>query len=320
MVVASHTSPFYDINEDIGYIATKVLTQIAVPFFFLVSGYFYIKKISQDTTVFRKYLLRILKTYAVWSCLYYLVDFLKWGHTNLKGFVAHCFYSFTVSGSHYHFWFFPALIVSMCIVTFVYRGGLQRFLFPISIILYIIGCMGCSYSVVGLVIPGLSWLYKLDAFLWIRRVFLMGFPFFTAGIAIDWIKNHIDRAGVKTQVLLLVTAISVWLIEIVFINLLDLGATIIITFGLYPLVTYLFVFLLLHPGNYGKTAAQSHISADWTYYAHPLVIIGIQKIFDIFGTTVGNTLLFLLTLLLTLALYRILACMYGWLIRKKCYR
>lgn len=141
MVVAIHTSPFYDLNEDIGYIATEVLTRIAVPFFFLVSGYFYIKKLNQKTNVFRTYLLRILKTYAVWSCLYYLVDFLEWGHTNLKGFVAHCFYSFTVIGSHYHFWFFPALIVSICIVTLVYRGGLQRFLLPISIILYITGCM-----------------------------------------------------------------------------------------------------------------------------------------------------------------------------------
>ena len=164
MVVAIHTSPFYDINAHIGYVAAEVLTRIAVPFFFLTSGYFYIKKLHKDKSAFKDYLFRTLKTYTVWSGLYYLVDFLVWGHNNLKGFLAHCIYTFTVTGSHYHFWFFPALIVSICLVTLVYRIGLQRFLLPTSIVLYIIGCLGCSYSAVGHLVPGLSWLYKLDVF------------------------------------------------------------------------------------------------------------------------------------------------------------
>lgn len=317
MVIAIHTSPFYDINEHLGYIATEVLTRIAVPFFFLTSGFFYIKKLNNDKSASKIYLCRLLKTYAVWSCLYYLVDFLEWGHANLKGFLAHCVYTFTVTGSYYHFWFFPALIASICLVTLVYRVGVQKILLPTSIILYIIGCLGCSYSAVGQLIPGLSWLYQSDSFLIIRRIFLMGFPFFTAGMAIEWVKNRIDRMSIRTQVLLLAAVLSWWLLEIAFIKFLGLGDDIIITFGLYLLTVYVFVFLLMHPGSYGKIAAQCNASAEWTYYVHPIVIVGIQGISGIIGIEIENTLMFVLTSLIALALHYIFACLNNWFVCKK---
>ena len=134
----------------------------------------------------------------------------------------------------------------------------------------------------------------------------MGFPLFTAGIAIDWIKDRIDRTGVRTQVLLLAAVLSVWLIEIALINCLNLGDSIIVTFGLYLLTIYVFVFLLMHPGSYGKYATRCHVSAEWTYYVHPIVMTGIQGISGIIGIAIENTLLFALTILSTLALQYIL--------------
>lgn len=316
MVVAIHTLPFYDINEYIGYIATEVLTRIAVPFFFLTSGYFYIRALKKDKSVFIGYLLRILKTYAVWSCVYYLVDFLQWGHTNLKGFAVNCIYTFTVTGSHYHFWYFPALIVSICLVTFAYRIGCQKFLFSVSIILYIIGCLGCSYSTVGQMIPGLAYLYHLDTFLLIRRMFLMGFPFFVAGIVADWIKSYCEEneIGLKTQAVVMAGVIGAWLIEIVVIAFLNLGNNIIITFGLYLLTVCVFTFPLMHPGSYGKIAAQCRVSADWTYYVHPLVIIGIQGFGRSFGITIDNTLLFFLAILFVSVTQCILTTLKDWIL------
>ena len=49
MVVAIHSSPFTDINKDLGYIFTEIVPQIAVPFFFITSGYFYIKGLEKGS-------------------------------------------------------------------------------------------------------------------------------------------------------------------------------------------------------------------------------------------------------------------------------
>lgn len=40
MVIAIHTAPFSDINEQLGYAFSQIIPRIAVPFFFAVSGYF----------------------------------------------------------------------------------------------------------------------------------------------------------------------------------------------------------------------------------------------------------------------------------------
>lgn len=47
LVVAIHTDPFYEINEQLGYMVYAVLSGIAVPFFFVTSGYFYIHKLNR---------------------------------------------------------------------------------------------------------------------------------------------------------------------------------------------------------------------------------------------------------------------------------
>lgn len=46
MVIAIHTHPLIDFHPMLGYVATQVIPNIAVPFFFSVSGFFYIKKIE----------------------------------------------------------------------------------------------------------------------------------------------------------------------------------------------------------------------------------------------------------------------------------
>lgn len=117
LITAIHTSLFTDINDGLGYIFTAVLPRIAVPFFMAVAGYFYIKKLEEGKKPFFDYIKRILITYSIWSVIYYISDFISWGHTSIKGYIVNCLMSFFISGSHYHFWFFPALIFSVCAVT-----------------------------------------------------------------------------------------------------------------------------------------------------------------------------------------------------------
>ena len=45
MIVSIHTQPLSDINSFAGYFASGIITRFAVPYFFVVSGYFYYDKL-----------------------------------------------------------------------------------------------------------------------------------------------------------------------------------------------------------------------------------------------------------------------------------
>ena len=43
-----HTKPFAEVNSTIAYLFEAILPRIAVPFFFAIAGYYYIKKITKE--------------------------------------------------------------------------------------------------------------------------------------------------------------------------------------------------------------------------------------------------------------------------------
>ena len=79
LVVAIHTHPFADINEYVGYFCTSVLTRIAVPFFFCVSGYYYVEKLEKiGLRAFKDTSKKILKIYIVWSIIYSVINVIQY--------------------------------------------------------------------------------------------------------------------------------------------------------------------------------------------------------------------------------------------------
>lgn len=63
LVVAIHTNPLTDINYYFGYLGSQILPRIAVPFFFSISGYYYIKKLqrTEDNHIFQVFIKTFLK-------------------------------------------------------------------------------------------------------------------------------------------------------------------------------------------------------------------------------------------------------------------
>lgn len=72
MVVAIHTHPFENYNLNLSYLFTQIIPRIAVLFFFCVSGYYFIKNILNDHNNFKKTFLKLLKTYLIWSLIYFI--------------------------------------------------------------------------------------------------------------------------------------------------------------------------------------------------------------------------------------------------------
>jgi serine/alanine racemase len=271
MVVAIHTEPFMDVNDQLGYFFVKIFPRIAVPFFFAIAGYFYIGSLAAGKKVFVKYMCKLFVLYSIWSCVYFVIDFFRYAlpnHIAFVTFVTRCARHFFIDGSWYHLWFFPALFFAVVVTTICYKLKVLKYLAIASIMLYIIGCLGCSYYAIGIKIPCFSTLIAHEYFFTlIRRVVLMGLPFFLLGGFIHKI-NHRSPIG-----WLFIFVTLLYLAEIFVVIHFKLQENIVITLALYPLVGVITAFLLNHDLlQFEKLAKKSKITADFMYYSHPIFI------------------------------------------------
>ena len=304
MVVAIHAHPFCELGVNADFFFSTLLPRIAVPFFFAASGYFYIKKLESGTErCFSRYLKRIITTYALWIVIYFIFTFCKGGYSALKWFAVSSVYNFFVKGSYYHFWFFPALIISVCLITVFYKMNLKKLLLPVSMLLYIIGCIGCAYHKIGVQIPLLRDLYESEYFTIIRRIFMMGFPFFACGKLIDILEKKLNKSGKAKIFAFVAVTVVIWLAEIFAVQKRNLSANIIITFGLYPMLISVFLLLLRYPlPNCSKIASIFRTSANFTFYSHPIILELIKMIYaHTVSREINSVFLYSVTVILTFA-------------------
>lgn len=301
LVIIIHTSPFYDIDQNFGFFIHQVITRVAVPFFFAVSGFYYIGSLLKGKRIFWDYTKKLLTVYVVWSALYFLIDFvhtINSGAFSFFSFVKSCIVKFFIYGSHYHFWFFPALFLSVITVTVLYKVSNQfgfSILFAVGVIFYIIGCLGCSYFELAIELPILSSLVMSTRFEIIRRYLLMGIPFFLLGGFLNTQKNHF-KDKLKYQLVFFVTSLALFLTEIYIVTVTEIYENLVLTFMLYPLVASIIILLVSNPmTGADKLGEFSRSCANFVYYSHPAIILLINVIFNL----KSHTLLFIFTTIVT---------------------
>lgn len=301
LVVALHCGLFTDVNPLLGLVTTQAFARTAVPFFLCVSGYFYLKKLVEGKKAFLQYCWRLLITYAIWSIPYYLVSFFSWGYESFRSFLSYMAVSFLLTGSSYHFWFFPAVFFSVAVSTLFFKLNLQKWLIPCSMVIYTIGVLCCAYTRVMQVIPFYKQLCDLSYFSQLRHIVFTGFPYFVSGYVLYLLNKNFSFFRDKS-VLLLAVAVTVWMLEFAVVAAARFYSTLAITFGMYPLMICIMNGLLQHPMETVKTkAAKFRILANFTYYAHVLFMdLTTWAATHIFGFSgAGNTPLFFITVLLT---------------------
>ena len=70
LVVAIHTSP---IEGNLGYLLCNVIARVAVPFFFVTSGYFFYIKFKENNGYKKIYIKKLVVLYTVWYILYFIL-------------------------------------------------------------------------------------------------------------------------------------------------------------------------------------------------------------------------------------------------------
>lgn len=291
MVVVLHTSPFFDLNEYLGYFLAQIIPRVAVPFFFSISGYFYIKNYKNSTKSYIIYIKRLLKTYILWSVIYIIYNFIINPISgNLCKVLEEIIFSFFIKGSNYHLWFFPALIYATTITSILLKLKLEKLIIPLSIFCLIFSCLNTSYFELALNIPLLKKIIILDGINYFYQ-FTIGIAFFNIGYVMNLYANKLINIGNFKAIIIFIIASIMWCVEALIVNLLNLKKDISVGFSLYFLIISILILLIKFPFKNGTNLGNACASlANFTYYAHPLFItIAIY----LFNMKTNSTLTFL---------------------------
>lgn len=299
-----HTYLFYDISPALAFWTSRTIPRIAVPFFFCVSGYFYIRGLKKGRNTFPVQIKGILSVYALWSLIYYCLSFviaLK-NHESLSTFFQERVIYFLFDGSYYHFWYFPALIYAFTIAALFYKFGKMKgiqILAWLSLILYFLFFLGTDYIRIGQQIPVLKNIYELPKFGVIRGIFGMGLPFFMMGYFLNRFEKWYADISPAASRFLFAYWFTGFIIEgVCAINASSLASAaeeLCVAALLMPSLFFLFIMLLKHPlPKYTAFSQYCRRLSNYIYYTHPLFLTVISTAAGMAGIVITETLMFVI--------------------------
>ncbi len=185
LVVAIHLTPFAQINSEFSFWFGQVFSRVAVPIFFITSGYFGSRSIK-DKDKFLRHIHRIVLMYIVYSLLYlpqiligYISEGLSFGDIALR-LVRNYFINGTLQ-----LWYFVGLLVAFVLAYFVTQKlkVSNKVLVPLIIVLYTIGVFGDAYSNLLSGFSGINQFLQLHnmVFYSTRNGLFFGFPMVCIG-------------------------------------------------------------------------------------------------------------------------------------------
>lgn len=283
LVVVQHVPVFignflYD-NQS-WYFFTSRIARIAVPYFFIVSGYFYIKKLKSGKETFKKQIYSLLRIYVLWCILY--LPYHTWlviqRNTGLIGLVKSSIYDFLFEGYGWQMWYIPALIFAVLCATIAHKMNLLKQFAIASVVIYALGVILLAYSNLGLMknIEVFSKILSLKHFTTFRRFVLFGMPLFMSGFFVDSFMKWYSSSKIKEISLIFIVAMLFFMEQQTIINL---GGQTVMTFCLYPLILMV-ISLCIHYPNENKInlASFSKINSNILYFSHVLIFWTIYSV------------------------------------------
>lgn len=153
LVVIIHGHPLSDISFNLNYAVVSGVAKVAVPYFFMASGFLLFRKMSSlydlDWGRIKHYLIHIFRLYMVWTVIYLPIiiytDILHSDKGALHG-VLVVIRNTVMNGSYVQLWFLHALLVSAVFVAgLLYFRVSVRKIFILFLFGYLIGLVGLQY-------------------------------------------------------------------------------------------------------------------------------------------------------------------------------
>lgn len=168
LIIILHTAPFASYSKVLTIGFRNIITVIAVPFFFVASGFIAFKKIDakeneEKSKYVKKHLLRLVIMYLIWSAVYFAFVVIKW--TRAEDFsilyVLEYVKDFFFEGSYQTIWFLPALFMATLLVYLLGKKISYKTIFIISSIIYLFTLGGSSYYGLVTKVPFINGVYDV---------------------------------------------------------------------------------------------------------------------------------------------------------------
>jgi serine/alanine racemase len=281
LVVAIHTSPLSVCGETADFVLTRIIARVAVPFFFMTSGFFLFSEYNFNLYKLKAFVKRTAIIYGISIIVYIPVNLYSGYFTTNK--LPDVLKAIIFDGTFYHLWYLPASITGGVIAYLLVRKfGFKKAL-GFSILLYTVGLFGDSYFGLAEQFPLIKGFYfnlfKLSSYT--RNGIFFAPVFFILGGIISAGKNNIS---LKKMLSGMAVSFSLMLFEGLFLHKLNLQRHDSMYFMLIPCMFFLFSALTTIKGQRIPALRTSSLII---YVIHPMMIIllrmaakisGLQKI------------------------------------------
>ena len=222
MVICIHSDPLMKVSPLLNYGLCNIISRIAVPFFFITTGYFFARKLySKDkerTVNIKRYIRSQFNIYLITSLIYIFFDIFifKKQHLetmkNILGFIR----SYIFNG-HLHLWYLNGSIISLILISIAFDKFKEKSIVIFSFLLYIIGTLLNTYSFI-LEETGFEFISNIyySIFFTSRNGLFFGFPMMIMGVMIYKYKLY---GNLKFSVLGLIISFFIYIIETIFLQL-----------------------------------------------------------------------------------------------------
>ncbi|PGS77202.1 hypothetical protein COC69_20675 [Bacillus cereus] len=283
LVITIHTDPLSHYSQDGNYFLVSVLARVAVPFFFVTSGYFFVLKVhikhslKENLSRVVQVISRLVKLYVIWTLIYFLFQMYSWIKSGESwGFWLVYFQKTFFEGSYYTLWYLPALIFAIAFSFVLFKLCKPRIVLGITLILFICGTFMQTYFDIFGLKEFFSWYYTI--FLTTRNGLFFGSFFVSLGMYIAYLKK---RNSQKYNIVGLSLSFGLLIVEVFSVQHLTFTKGNGMWFMLAP-ATY-FLFMALMNINLEKHSCYQNLRSlsFLMYVSHGLFLILFSKLYAI---------------------------------------
>lgn len=274
LIVSIHTFPLLSVSKEADFIFTHILARFAVPFFLMITGFFLIPQLLNGngglngSNVLGGFLKKTSLLYGAAILLYFPVNIYTGAFKDklsATGFLKAVLFD----GTFYHLWYFPASVLGILIVSFLFSKFSHKGVLGITLLLYLIALFGDSYFGFSEQIPYLRKFYDfLFMFFDFTRNGLLMTPVFLAMGGLIALSEK--KYSIKTCLTGFVVSAGMLLTEGILLHRQQLQRHDSMYLMLLPGVFFLFNLLLNWKGKARKILRTLSMLI---YIVHPMCII-----------------------------------------------
>ncbi|MDD1781046.1 acyltransferase family protein [Enterovibrio sp. ZSDZ35] len=283
-VIIIHSGPLrgdaYSTNVNLLSDVINQICRFAVPFFFLLTGYFAQPKlVASPIDTFKGYAKPLLTIWLAWSVIYLLMPF-RFDVALSQGFMAERtgYWNYLLQtplntlfeGGLVHLWYIPGLLSAIAIIALLIKQKQESLIVPLALGLYVWGLGAGSYQPI---MEGTTPIFSRNGPFFSLLMVVAGFE----------LRRRDIRISSRTALMMLFGGLALYLSEGLFLRKYETWmATHDFLIGTPILAIGLFSLLLNHP-NWGNSPSTFALSKRvlGVYVCHfiPLVVL-----FNVFGT------------------------------------